>query len=304
MAAYTITGSEVLQVLPIQANSQPAATTVQVTTQQIASLAATEQVVFANTAITTVGNGTLTAAGIVGTLITRTGPTAVYSDTIDTAANIVAALPGFIANQSWQLNIKNGTAFYQTLVAGTGITFVGNSVIAPYSTGLFEVNVTSATAVTLIHIRTDVTNNALVSNPTLVAATNTTTLSAITGLAVPLLTSGTYSITGAVQVNSTAGAGATLQIGTSASGTLTANSINVTGKFYTATGIAVNNTLSFGTTPGTGVGTSAPVVLAELEGSIVVGAAGILQIYGGQQAANAGSTNFLSNGFLQVERVG
>src|SRR5437016_14091493 len=45
-----------------------------------------------NTADTTVGAATLTAAEIVGGVITRSGSTAAYTDTTDTAANNIAAL--------------------------------------------------------------------------------------------------------------------------------------------------------------------------------------------------------------------
>ena len=45
-----------------------------------------------STPITTAGAGTLTAAAMVGGLIPRTGPTAGFTDTTDTAANIDALL--------------------------------------------------------------------------------------------------------------------------------------------------------------------------------------------------------------------
>lgn len=84
-----------------------------------------------DTPISTVGNATLPAAALVGGQIGRTGPVAAYTDTTDTASNIVAALGGFQLGQTFTFLIKNATAFVQTLAGGTGITFVGNVINPP-----------------------------------------------------------------------------------------------------------------------------------------------------------------------------
>jgi len=84
-------------------------------------------VIAVSTAIVTAGAGTLTAAGIVGGVINRSGPTAAYSDTTDTGPNIIAALPNAEVGQSWELSIVNTVAFAQTLVAGAGVTLSGLS---------------------------------------------------------------------------------------------------------------------------------------------------------------------------------
>lgn len=109
------------------------------------------------TAITTVGNGTLTAAAIVGGVIARTGPTAAFTDTTDTAANIIAAIPGAFVGQSFQVIIKNGTAFPETLAAGNGVTLPTSVVIPANSAGTYLLTLTSLTAVTLSHIQTVLT---------------------------------------------------------------------------------------------------------------------------------------------------
>ncbi len=106
-----------------------------------------------NTAITTVGDGTLTAAAVVGGVITRSGPTAAYTDTTDTAAAIVAAVgTGVVTGQSWYLTIKNTVNFAATLVGGSGVTLAGNSVIAPFTWARFLVKLTSLTAVAITFI--------------------------------------------------------------------------------------------------------------------------------------------------------
>lgn len=150
-----LVGTEILYVLPVAANGSPAATTQQTTTSAIAALAAaTVLPPVVNTAITTVGAGTLTAAGIVGGLITRSGPVAAFSDATDTAVNIVAALAAYVANESAYLSIKNTTAFSQTITAGSGVTLSGSVIIPANSVGRYLVTINSATTVTLLHVDT------------------------------------------------------------------------------------------------------------------------------------------------------
>lgn len=79
-------------------------------------------------ALTTVGAGTWLAAQIATGIITRTGPTGAYTDTTDTAANILAALSGNnvytdvdIGNTFRMLGI-NTVAFLGTVAAGRGVT--------------------------------------------------------------------------------------------------------------------------------------------------------------------------------------
>lgn len=106
-----------------------------------------------NTAITTVGAGTLTAASIVGQLITRSGSVAAFSDTTATALQIVAALASAFAGQSFYVTIKNTTAFPQTVLPGVGVSVGGNVVIPAHSTGTFLLTVTSLTAVSLLGVQ-------------------------------------------------------------------------------------------------------------------------------------------------------
>ena len=106
-----------------------------------------------NTAITTVGAGTLTAAALVGGIITRSGSTAAYTDTTATAALIIAALPaGAATGYSWTVKIKNTVAFAETIAAGTTVTLTGQTIIPPNSVGEFLLTMTSATAVSMVGI--------------------------------------------------------------------------------------------------------------------------------------------------------
>jgi hypothetical protein len=83
-----------------------------------------------NSAITTAGNGTLPAAALVGHLITRSGPAGAFTDTTDTAANIIAALTGLSnvpGGISWTCEYINTTGFVATLAGGTGVTVSANT---------------------------------------------------------------------------------------------------------------------------------------------------------------------------------
>lgn len=102
-----------------------------------------------NTAISTAGAGTLTAAGLVGGLITRTGPTAAYTDTTDTAANIIAAIPGAEVGTAFEVWIKNTVAFNETLAGGASVTLSGQTIIPPNSVGRFLVTVATSSTVTM-----------------------------------------------------------------------------------------------------------------------------------------------------------
>lgn len=106
----------------------------------------------AKVAISTAGNGTLTAAGIVGGLIMRTGPTGAYSDTTDTAANIIAALDDPAVGDSWEFSLVNGVAFADTIVAGVGVTLAGTTAVTASLVRRFHVEVTGAATVTITGI--------------------------------------------------------------------------------------------------------------------------------------------------------
>jgi hypothetical protein len=105
-----------------------------------------------NTPDTTVGAATLTAAGIVGGVITRSGAVAAYTDTTETATNIIAAKPNANIGDSWILQIKNTVAFAETLAGGTGVTVSGITIVPPLSVGEFLVTYTAASTVTVVGI--------------------------------------------------------------------------------------------------------------------------------------------------------
>lgn len=91
-----------------------------------------------NTTISTVGNGTLTGVALIGGQISRTGPTAAFTDTTDTATGILIADGGDLTvGDSFVTRIKNITAFPMTISGGTGVTWSAVAVIPPFSVGYY-----------------------------------------------------------------------------------------------------------------------------------------------------------------------
>lgn len=103
-----------------------------------------------NTAITTVGAGTLTGAALWGGTITRTGPVAAYTDTTDTAALIIAAISNAVIGESWEVTIKNTVPFTATLAGGSGVTLSGQTIIPPNSVGRFLLTYNGAGTITMV----------------------------------------------------------------------------------------------------------------------------------------------------------
>ena len=86
-----------------------------------------------STALTTVGAGTITAAGIAGGVTNRTVSTAAFNDTTDTAANIIAALPNANIGQSIIYTYFNNTLGVATLIGGTGVNSAGTINLVPFN---------------------------------------------------------------------------------------------------------------------------------------------------------------------------
>jgi hypothetical protein len=168
-------GNEILFVTPVQSNGQLGAILEQTTTGAVAALGSS----FSNdspVSVTTATGTTLTAANLLKGVINRTGTSAAFTDTTDTAANIYAAVgqTGF----GFYVIIKNGTPYTQTLAGGTGVTFSSSTVVPPNSYAYFLVTVTSSTASVFNHVFTG-----LLTNNTPLAVTGLSTVGAgtITG---------------------------------------------------------------------------------------------------------------------------
>lgn len=104
-----------------------------------------------NTLISTVGDGTLTAAALVGGAIGRNGSVAAFTDTTATGAQLDAALPNNNPT-SWFVQIRNATAFGETIAAGTGVTLSGRTLIPANSAGTFLITKTTTATYTMVGV--------------------------------------------------------------------------------------------------------------------------------------------------------
>ena len=105
---------------------------------------------FGNAAIATKSGTTNTwpASAMVGGIIRRYGAGS-SADFTDTAANIVASIPGAKVNQSFPLFVANMASGVMTPQAGTGVTLVGTTTITGNAARLFIATITGSAAVTL-----------------------------------------------------------------------------------------------------------------------------------------------------------
>lgn len=172
--ASPLSGNETLRAFGVSGNGMPSGEDFYLTTAQIAALASN----FSNdspTSVTATTGTTLTAAQLLTGLLNRSGPTANFTDTTDTSANIAATTA---VGSSFYIDIKNATAFTQTLAGGTGVTFSSGNIIPANSIAEFLVVVTSASAVVFNHVFTTA-----IADKTLMVATALSTVGAgvITG---------------------------------------------------------------------------------------------------------------------------
>lgn len=130
----SLTGNEILEVTGITTSGLPSGQTLTCTTEDIANLATLDTSNKVITALSTVGAGTITAAGIVGQYTQRTGAqlSLAFTDTTDTANAIAAALPtGAGTGTSFNWTYTNLTNAPATLAAGSGVTLSVITVVPP-----------------------------------------------------------------------------------------------------------------------------------------------------------------------------
>ncbi len=104
-------------------------------------------------ALTTAGAGTITGAGIASGVTLRSGSTSAFTDTTDTAANIIAARAQVFIGSSWEYTYKNNTvAAVATLTGGSGVTVSGFTVIPSNAGVKYLVTYTAASTITMVGI--------------------------------------------------------------------------------------------------------------------------------------------------------
>lgn len=262
------------------------------TAQQIANLGGSGKAAVSTT-LSTVGNGTLLAAALIGRLIIRAGvQIANFTDTTDTALAIIAAIPGSVVGASFGVDIENTTAYAETITNGTGVTVsavAGSAVIPSLMRGQFLVTITSATAVTFVMTSltsisgtiTDAIFNGVAYASSSLSQVSSTVVVNITGLTVNVTGGGTY----VLRAHLTGSANALNGLKVAASGTAVMTSSTVTG--YSWNGSTIN-TGATSTTWGSAnniIANTAAYTDAYLEGAFVCQTAGTVTIAAAQNVS-------------------
>lgn len=183
----TLTGNEILEVTGITGSGLPSGQTLTCTTEDIANLAALDTSNRVITALSTVGAGTITAAGIVGQYTQRTGAqlSAAFTDTTDTANAIAAALPaGAGTGTSFPWTYTNLTNAPATLAGGSGVTLSVITVIPPNAFAKYLWTRTGTSAFTIVgteqgYLPHSGTFTSIGTAPVTVADANITTFSQV-----------------------------------------------------------------------------------------------------------------------------
>jgi hypothetical protein len=102
------------------------------------------------TAIAADSAQTLTAAGILGGIITHATHTASRTDTTDTAVNILAAMPDMDIGDTYMFTVASLAAFTIIVAGGVGVTASGNLTVLANGAKNFVLVKTSATTMNLI----------------------------------------------------------------------------------------------------------------------------------------------------------
>lgn len=99
---------------------------------------------------TTDAAATITAAAILGGLWVHSGHTASRTDTTDTAALILAAMPDMDIGDTVLFKVSSGAAFTIVVAGGVGVTASGNLTVLANGSKDFLLTKTSATTMTLL----------------------------------------------------------------------------------------------------------------------------------------------------------
>lgn len=195
-----------------------------------------------------------------------------------------------LVNTNALYGITRGTAAANKALVTDGSTNI---------TGLTLTNVTLSGTVTGGVTPTGIGSTQTVRVSAQTDVTSSTTLTAITGLAVSLLAGATYAIQAYIPVTCTATPGAKFSLDTS--DTLTATSISYAGVLFNTTTPAASSVataLAGAVASVAGAGT-----FCTIDGVIVVNAAGTLVVKIAQNTSNGTATSALVNGYMQVTRI-
>jgi hypothetical protein len=102
------------------------------------------------TNVATDAAGTITAAAILGGIHTHSTHTASRTDTTDTAANIIAAMPDMDIGDTYMFKVASLAAFTIVVAGGTGVTASGNLTVAANGSKDFVLTRTGAATMSLL----------------------------------------------------------------------------------------------------------------------------------------------------------
>ena len=166
----------------------------------------------ANSALTTAGAGTITAAILATGYCIRTGPTGAYTDTTGTASEIIAALPGCNKGDTFKFRHMNTVAYACTLAGGTGVTLgtTPSTAVSASLTKDYLVTITNNTPVSTVTC--SITNASKVITGMTLAQTS--------AISIGQLVTGTGAGSAAVVTSIQPGVGVNVSVNSSATNTL------------------------------------------------------------------------------------
>lgn len=294
----TLLGTEVLEVQGIAPNGQLSGQTETTTTQAIANLASLGGSSDKLSTLATAGNGTILAAVMITKNLQRTGPTIPFTDTTDTAANIIAALPnGGSLNDAFKFFYQNNTNFPVIIVGGSNVTVSGISTIPGNMAGTFLITENGLTTITMVGLAL----MPLVPSPLLAIATTTTNYVSSTALTVPQgltlnIPAGTYSIHGYIQGVGPAVAGILVEL-TGTAG-LALSFANLTGWNYNGTTLnALTNVTALSTDMAGSANAYTNVVF---EGSVIISTGGELQVVTAQHTSSTATCSVVTGSYIRA----
>ena len=163
-----------------------------VTTAQVANFASVNTTI---TTLSTVGAGTITAAGVAGRIVSRTGSQSgsAFTDTTGTAAAIIAARSGAAIGSNWEFVYQNNTNAPATITGGTGVTVSGITVVPANTSARFLVTYTAANTVTVVGFQAGVTttnNGTFTCNGATAVTVTNAAVTATSSIVITLMTVG------------------------------------------------------------------------------------------------------------------
>jgi hypothetical protein len=97
---------------------------------------------------------TISAAELIGGMISDTTSTGAIAATLPLVTDVVAAIPSYVVGTSFYFIYRNPGTQTVTITTNTGWTIVGTATIATLNAKLFVVRITSATTATIYSIGT------------------------------------------------------------------------------------------------------------------------------------------------------